>query len=87
MKTVNADVYCCQEVDEFLHFKKNLTDFHGIFKKRTGSRKDGCAIFYKKNLFKEIETVEVEFNDTAPSPSLQLDNVALFVVLQKIGIH
>jgi endonuclease/exonuclease/phosphatase family metal-dependent hydrolase len=32
-----------------------------------------------------VETISIEFNDTAPEPQLKLDNVALFAVFQLIG--
>jgi mRNA deadenylase 3'-5' endonuclease subunit Ccr4 len=45
-----ADVLCLQEVDQFEFFAQHLQEnFMGIFKKRTGSRKDGCAIFFNRH--------------------------------------
>jgi mRNA deadenylase 3'-5' endonuclease subunit Ccr4 len=53
MTSLKADVLCLQEVDEFQYLTTilNKENFTGIFKKRTGSRKDGCAIFFNNLRF------------------------------------
>ena len=48
----NCDILCLQEVqgDHFeTHFKAYLSQlgYAGLFKKRTGEKQDGCAIFFK----------------------------------------
>lgn len=67
LTNLNADVYALQEVDHPLefeaYFKKRGFDFY--FKKRTGERKDGCALATKSQLLQSIESIE--FNDFVPS--------------------
>ena len=48
----NCDVLCLQEIqcDHYeTHFKPSLSKlgYDGLYKKRTGDKRDGCAIFYK----------------------------------------
>ena len=52
IKQYNCDILCLQEVqnDHFdTHFKCSLEmlGYDGIYKKRTGDKQDGCAIFFK----------------------------------------
>ncbi|XP_028757415.1 carbon catabolite repressor protein 4 homolog 1 isoform X2 [Neltuma alba] len=103
----NADIICLQEVqsDHFENFfESKLTEegYMAIYKKKnnevyTGNQlvTDGCATFYRRHLFKEVEKHEVEFiKKTSPviealepdlrseaSKHLMKDNVALVVIL------
>ena len=48
----DCDILCCQEVQEIhfhSHFRPSLNQmgFEAVYKKRTGDKSDGCAIFYK----------------------------------------
>ncbi|KAI9106637.1 hypothetical protein K1719_022165 [Acacia pycnantha] len=106
----DADIICLQEVqsDHFENFlKPELTEkgYMAIYKKRnnevyTGYQyvADGCATFYRKHLFKEVEKRGVEFNEEtsgvveALEPDLRSeaskhfmkDNVALVVILETL---
>ena len=48
-----CDIVCLQEVDNE-HFNSHFVPafkergFHGIYKKRTNDKTDGCAIFYNE---------------------------------------
>ena len=55
IKQYNCDILCLQEVqnDHFdTHFKCSLEmlGYDGIYKKRTGDKQDGCAIFFKVSM-------------------------------------
>ena len=52
IKKYHCDVLCLQEVQDehfYSHFEPALRElgYGSLFKKRTGDKKDGCAIFYK----------------------------------------
>ncbi|KAF7829935.1 carbon catabolite repressor protein 4-like protein 1-like [Senna tora] len=103
----SADIICLQEVqsDHFENFfKPELTKegYMVVYKKRTNEVytgkqfvTDGCATFYRNDLFKEVAKYEIEFNKkTSPvvealkselrneaSIRLKKDNIALVVIL------
>lgn len=62
---VNPEILCLQEVEE-QHLKKineclsNL-NYEFIYKKRTGDKYDGCAIYYNRYMFQLIERNSIEF--------------------------
>ncbi|XP_044749357.1 protein angel homolog 2-like isoform X2 [Coccinella septempunctata] len=77
----NPDIICFQEVQEshitnyFSVLEKKL-GYKSIFKKRTGIRTDGCAIFYKRKRLQLMEYEKVEyFQENVPV--LNRDNVAI----------
>ena len=41
------------------HFKPSLSSlgYNGVFKKRTGDKQDGCAIFFKSGRLELVDTV------------------------------
>ncbi|GKV09307.1 hypothetical protein SLEP1_g20828 [Rubroshorea leprosula] len=106
----DADIICLQEVQDNHYesfFKPELTKrgYSALYKKKTneiftaeGYVSEGCATFYRHNLFREIVIYELEFNRKAQvvqealEPELQNDgatrlrmhNVALIVVLQAL---
>ncbi|XP_022766389.1 carbon catabolite repressor protein 4 homolog 1-like [Durio zibethinus] len=107
----DADILCLQEVqsDHFESFFKPELIKHGysvMYKKKrtelyTSSRQyasEGCATFYRHNLFKEIMKYELDFDQRAQlvvedlKPELKnegcirlmKDNVALIVILEAI---
>lgn len=47
-----GDILCLQEMDQFDFFNDPLVKhgYRGCYLKRTGRRKDGCAIFYKEQM-------------------------------------
>mmetsp|Transcript_3222 Transcript_3222/g.4648 ORF Transcript_3222/g.4648 Transcript_3222/m.4648 type:complete len:382 (-) Transcript_3222:7-1152(-) len=79
-----ADILCFQEVDHFEFFQENLSSFCGIYKQRTGTRREGCAIFFNTERFQLVSKKSVEFNSHTNNPRLKKDNIALFVTLECI---
>lgn len=80
----NPSILCCQEVQwnhlSQIENKLNCMNYGVLFKKRTGDKCDGCAIFYKKDLFQLIEEHNVEFMQ----PGIELlnrENVAIIAKL------
>lgn len=55
--------------------------YSGIFKKRTGDKPDGCAIFFKVDKFNLIQSKEIEFRKSEVT-ILDRDNIALVALLQ-----
>ena len=64
-----------QEVDQYQEIVADeFSGYESIFKKRTGTKKDGLVIAFKRNKFSLIEKTEIEFNDC---PTKKKDRVAL----------
>lgn len=79
---------CLQEVQES-HLEKYYDQLktYGylyIYKKRTGIRTDGCAIFYKNSKFNLVEYAAVEFYQPGVS-LLNRDNIALIAKFSSKG--
>lgn len=85
VKDTGADILCLQEVqsDHFHCFyvpKLRSMGFKGIFKKRTGDKPDGCAIFFRHSIFELKESKSVEYC----KPNVQIldrDNIGLIALL------
>ena len=78
----NCDILCLQEVqcDHFdTHFKPNLGNlgYDGVYKKRTGDKRDGCAIFFKTAKLDLVEQTSVEYYQPKGGKSLDRDNIGL----------
>jgi mRNA deadenylase 3'-5' endonuclease subunit Ccr4 len=88
--SLNADILCLQEVDNYHEWwleKMGLAGYDGVFFKKTSElRRDGVAIFYKRDLFQLFQTKEVKFDDLSSefeNPARALTgHVALIVGLQ-----
>ena len=59
----------------------SLEGYHGIFKKRTGDKPDGCATFFKVTKFSLVQSKFIEFRKKEVA-ILDRDNVALATLLQ-----
>ncbi|MCL7025534.1 hypothetical protein MKW94_013066 [Papaver nudicaule] len=72
-------IICFQEVDRFsdLNHLMKLDGFEGVYKARTGDAQDGCAIFWKKELFTIMQQDDIEFRMFD-----MRENVAQFCVLK-----
>ena len=85
VKDTQADILCLQEIqsDHFSNFyvpKLRIMGFKGIFKKRTGDKPDGCAIFYRNSKFVLKDSTSVEYC----KPNVELldrDNIGLIALL------
>ena len=84
-KDSQADVLCLQEIqadhyDSFYLPRLERLGFRGIYKKRTGDKSDGCAIFYRNSKFLLREAISVEYC----KPGVKLldrDNIGLIALL------
>ncbi|KAJ3681584.1 hypothetical protein LUZ60_014157 [Juncus effusus] len=66
LKDFGADFLCLQELDEFNSFyKKNMESFgySSVYIQRTGGKKDGCGILYKKSSAEMLLSEEIHYND------------------------
>ncbi|KAG7651616.1 Endonuclease/exonuclease/phosphatase [Arabidopsis thaliana x Arabidopsis arenosa] len=75
----NASILCLQEVDRFDDLDVLLKNrgFRGVHKSRTGEASDGCAIFWKENLFELLDHQHIEFDKFG-----MRNNVAQLCVLE-----
>ncbi|TPX35557.1 hypothetical protein SmJEL517_g02046 [Synchytrium microbalum] len=81
----DADIVCLQEVDaQYWHTlfepKMRQMGYHGIYKKRTGGKPDGAALFYKTHKFAILASKAIEYVDQADGTDR--DNVGLVGLLQ-----
>ncbi|KAJ8737285.1 hypothetical protein PYW07_000556 [Mythimna separata] len=82
--SLEPDILCFQEVqathlDSFFS-KFEQIGYAKIFKKKTGHRQDGCAVYFKTAMFELKGSVDVEFNQPE-LPILNRDNIGLMVKL------
>lgn len=82
----NADILCLQEVDErhyYNFFRRQLDEFGytGWYKRRTGDKPDGCAIFWKYDTFQRALVRAVNFK-VHGVPVLDRDNIGLIIILK-----
>jgi len=56
----------------------SILGYRGVFKKRTGDKPDGCAIFWNRDRFSLIGKLAVDLRQPHV-PLLDRDNVALMV--------
>ncbi|KAL5815596.1 hypothetical protein ACOSQ4_026237 [Xanthoceras sorbifolium] len=61
----NASILCFQEVDRFDDLDDLLQKdgFRGVYKARTGDAYDGCAIFWRDNMFTLLHQENIEFRN------------------------
>ncbi|XP_049838648.1 protein angel homolog 2-like isoform X1 [Schistocerca gregaria] len=79
--SAEPDVICLQEVQEdhwdpFYVNELSKLGYKGLYKKRTGARVDGVALWYRSSLFRVDVWSAVEFNIPG-EPYLDRDNVAI----------
>ncbi|ETN63792.1 carbon catabolite repressor protein [Anopheles darlingi] len=85
IRHIRPDVLCVQELQQnhIKRFANGLADFQYemLYKKRTGGVKtDGCAVFFRSDLFELIDHHEVEFFQPKVN-KLNRDNVAIIAKL------
>lgn len=67
ISSTSPDILCLQEVqkthlDQIKQGLQSLSlNYSYVYKKRTGEKPDGCAIFYNKDVFNLIDTWNVEY--------------------------
>lgn len=86
---LNPDILCFQEVEKS-HLYSFYSQFEqlgydGIFKSKTGQKPDGCAIYFKRTMFKLKEQASVEFLQPT-MPVLDKDNIGLMLKLEPIAL-
>ncbi|XP_064382711.1 protein angel homolog 2-like isoform X3 [Halichondria panicea] len=84
----NADIVCLQEVQEEAYksfFLPHLITrgFAGLYKRRTGSHTDGCALFYKQDKLTLIEHRKLEYRKSFKV--LNRDNVGIIAKFSTTG--
>ncbi|KAJ8966859.1 hypothetical protein NQ314_003253 [Rhamnusium bicolor] len=80
IKRLSPDILCLQEVQES-HIKDYFSlletlGYRSLYKKRTGGRTEGCALYYKTELINLVEYTAVEYYQPGVS-ILNRDNVAI----------
>nr|GEY10305.1 hypothetical protein [Tanacetum cinerariifolium] len=66
LKSLNADILCLQELDEYKRLYKKKVEHNGyssIYIKRSRNKQDGCGIFYKHNKLELVMEDRIEYND------------------------
>ncbi|XP_042235783.1 uncharacterized protein LOC121875338 isoform X2 [Homarus americanus] len=87
---LEPDVLMLQEVQAshyHSHYLPWLTfqGYDGLYKKRTGLKDDGCAIFFKKSKFALIEHSSVEYLQPEAKEVLDRDNIGLLAKLSPVS--
>ncbi|XP_053624563.1 protein angel homolog 1 isoform X2 [Plodia interpunctella] len=81
---LSPDIICLQEVQAThlgsFYAKFEKIGYTGIFKQKTGHREDGCAIYYKQDLFEKSDQCSVEYYQPGLS-ILNRDNIGMMVKL------
>lgn len=68
LSTYEADIIALQEVDHFSDFLQpqlRQYGYEGVFYKRPGSKRDGCAIFYRTSMFTAQDEFHLDYNELA----------------------
>ena len=88
IKKLTPDVILFEEYENQNDFKNILKsndyNYDILFKKRPGEHKEGCAVCFKKDLFKLENFYFLEFRMHKKSFIYNKENVALFVLLKSI---
>ncbi|KAM7479710.1 hypothetical protein LguiA_027923 [Lonicera macranthoides] len=81
LTSYNPSILSFQEVDQFDDLYKLLRKygFRGVYQARTGEARDGCAIFWKDELFSLLHQENIEFKRFGLR-----DNVAQLCVLKMV---
>ena len=80
----DGDIVCLQEIHHgqfHFSFRPALESlgYDGLYKKRTGDKQDGCAIFFKRDKLNLVSHTDVEYRQPLASYGLDRDNVGLLV--------
>ncbi|XP_072931371.1 protein angel-like isoform X2 [Epargyreus clarus] len=81
---LDPDILCLQEVQSHhiksFYSKFEKSGYYGIYKQKTGHREDGCAIYFKRDVFDMDDHLSVEYYQPE-MPLLNRDNVGLMMRL------
>lgn len=86
LKNFNSDVVCLQEMQDD-HYHNDFRPFleregyDSVYKKRTGDKNDGCAIFFKRDVFELEKWAPVEYNKPGV-PVLNRDNIGIVALFR-----
>ncbi|KAH9567186.1 hypothetical protein CY35_03G017900 [Sphagnum magellanicum] len=72
----DADFLCLQELDEFESFYKWKLDKHGyssVYIQRSGRKRDGCGIFFRRARVQLVEEQAIDYNDLVPPSPIEGD--------------
>lgn len=89
LREANADILCLQELQED-HYEEDFRPelekmgYGCLYKQRTGDKRDGCGIFFKRSMF-ELDRFEPIEYVRSEVPMLDRDNVALIAMLKPLG--
>ncbi|CAD6337020.1 unnamed protein product [Miscanthus lutarioriparius] len=80
----DPDLVCLQEVDRFQDIAAGMKSrgYEGIFQRRTGDTRDGCAMFWKSKRLHLLEEDSIDFSEF----NLR-NNVAQICVFELNGAH
>lgn len=80
----DPDLVCLQEVDRFQDIVAGMKTrgYEGIYQRRTGDTRDGCAIFWKSKRLRLLEEDSIDFSEF----NLR-NNVAQICVFELNGTH
>ncbi|KAL1804253.1 hypothetical protein ACET3Z_032900 [Daucus carota] len=70
LRSFEADILCLQEVDEYDTFYKGNVESHGyssVYIQRSGTKRDGCGIFYRNNKLELVMQEKIDYNDLVNS--------------------
>ncbi|GMH09624.1 hypothetical protein Nepgr_011465 [Nepenthes gracilis] len=79
LKSLRADFFCLQEVDEYEDFYRRDVEQHGyssIYIQRSGQKRDGCGVFYKHDIAELVLQENIEYNDLANLVNSNLNLIA-----------
>ncbi|CAI5451963.1 unnamed protein product [Caenorhabditis angaria] len=86
IQQINADIFGMQEVQDD-HFIGSYTPFFknggyaGLFKQKSGTKRDGCAIFYKSEMFDVLDYLPLDYFVSSSATSNR-ENVGQIVVFR-----
>ncbi|TKW20872.1 hypothetical protein SEVIR_4G118800v4 [Setaria viridis] len=80
----DPDLVCLQEVDRFQDIAAGMKSrgYEGIYQRRTGDTRDGCAMFWKSKRLRLLEEDSIDFSEF----NLR-NNVAQICVFELNGTH
>ncbi|KAL8156735.1 hypothetical protein AgCh_001729 [Apium graveolens] len=86
LRSFEADIICLQEVDEYDTFYKHKIESQGyssVYIQRSGTKPDGCGIFYRNNKLKLVMEEKIDYNDLANSIQ---EEAGLYVGMNKFTV-